>query len=54
MKTMIDNSSSYKLEDIYEYFAGYTTKLHKKITIRTIFGAYYNTVIIKDTVNVNV
>lgn len=45
---MIKNGSSYSMTDIYEYLAGYTTKLKDKISVRTEIGMYYDVVIIQD------
>ena len=43
---MIKNYSVYPLTEIYEYLAGYTTKLTGKILIKEVVGEYYDTIII--------
>jgi len=52
---MIKNSSDYSLTEIYEYLAGYTTKLNGKIEVRTIKGPFkilkgihYDTIIVQN------
>lgn len=45
---MIKNLSTYGMNDIYEYLAGYTTKLFGKITTREERGNYYDTLVIRD------
>ena len=47
-KVMIDNQSIYKMEYIYEYLAGYTTKLEGKISLTLGVGQYYDNLVIKD------
>ena len=45
---MIKNGSSYPISDIYEFFAGYTTKLKNKISVLVDPGKYYDTIIVND------
>ena len=43
-KVMITNNSKFSLSDVYEYMAGYETKLRDKIDIVTEKGRYYDNV----------
>jgi hypothetical protein len=45
---MIKNGSSYPITDIYEFLAGYTTKLKDKISVLIDKGRYYDTLVVND------
>lgn len=45
---MVKNLTTYSMKDIYEYLAGYTSKLRQKIIIKREHGKYYDTLYIKD------
>ena len=42
----IKNYSNYTIIEIYEYLAGYTTRLNGKILIREEQGKHYDTIIV--------
>lgn len=45
-QTMINNRTEFSMEDIYEYLAGYTTKLMGKLKVKTEFGKSIDYIII--------
>jgi hypothetical protein len=45
---LIKNATNFKMGDIYEFLAGYTSRLRDKIEVTTLKGNTYDTIIVKN------
>jgi hypothetical protein len=43
---MIENRTSFDMQDVMEYLSGITTKLRDKISVTTVEGMYYDNIVI--------